>query len=98
MLTFTKSFKYTTPFILYFLCYLAFTNTGVYCWIPLIYVFFFIPVLELFIAPDPKNLDAVEEQLAKANKWYDIIIWMTVPLQFLWVYFVAPLASMLHMN
>jgi alkane 1-monooxygenase len=86
MLTFTKSFKYTTPFILYFLCYLAFTNTGVYCWIPLIYVFFFIPVLELFIAPDPKNLDAVEEQLAKANKWYDIIIWMTVPLQFISLY------------
>ena len=86
MLTFTKSFKYTTPFILYLLGYLAFTNTGVYCWIPLIYVFFFIPVLELFIAPDPKNLDAVEEQLAKANKWYDIIIWMTVPLQFISLY------------
>ncbi len=86
MLTFTKSFKYTTPFILYLLGYLAFSNTGIYCWIPLIYVFFFIPVLELFIAPDPKNLDAVEEQLAKANKWYDFIIWMTVPLQFISLY------------
>lgn len=86
MQTFTKSFKYTTPFVLYLLCYLAFTNAGIYCWIPLIYVFAFIPVLELFIAPDSKNLDAIEEQLAKSNKFYDIIIWMTVPLQFISLY------------
>ena len=83
MQSFIKIFKYTTPFILYFLCYLAFSNAGFYCWIPLIYVFFFIPVVELFIAPDPNNLDAVEEQLAKSNKLYDLIIWMTVPLQYL---------------
>lgn len=86
MLAFTKSFKYTTPFVLYLLGYLAFTGTGIFCWIPLIYVFVFIPTLELFIAPDPKNLDEVEEQLAKSNKWYDVIVWMTVPLQFLSLY------------
>ena len=83
MIAFIKSFKYTTPFVMYLLAYLAFTHTGILCWVPLVYVFFFIPILELFIAPDPKNLDAVEEQLAKSNKLYDIIIWMTVPLQFL---------------
>jgi len=42
--------------------------------------------LELFIAPDPKNMDAIEEQLAKDNKIYDFIIWMTVPLQFILLY------------
>ena len=40
----------------------------------------------MFIAPDPKNLDVVEEQLAKENKLYDIIIWLTVPLQFVLLY------------
>jgi alkane 1-monooxygenase len=39
--------------------------------------------VELFIAPDPKNLNEIEEQLAKSNKLYDIIIWLTVPLQYL---------------
>ena len=82
MIAFIKSFKYTTPFVLYLLSYLAFNNTGILCWVPLIYVFFIIPIVELFIAPDPKNLDAVEEQLAKDNKLYDIIIWLTVPLQY----------------
>jgi len=83
MIAFTKSFKYTTPFVLYLLSFLAFNNTGILCWVPLLYVFFFIPILELFIAPNPKNLDAIEEQLAKSNKLYDIIIWLTVPLQYL---------------
>ena len=86
MVAFIKSFKYTTPFVMYLLSYLAFNNTGILCWVPLLYVFFFIPILELFIAPDPKNLDVVEEQLAKENKLYDIIIWLTVPLQFVLLY------------
>jgi alkane 1-monooxygenase len=86
MVAFIKSFKYTTPFVMYILSYLAFNNTGILCWVPLLYVFFFIPILELFIAPDPKNLDVVEEQLAKENKLYDIIIWLTVPLQFVLLY------------
>lgn len=83
MIAFTKSFKYTIPFVLYLLSFLAFNNTGILCWVPLLYVFFFIPILELFIAPNPKNLDEVEEQLAKSNKFYDFIIWLTVPLQYL---------------
>lgn len=86
MIAFIKSFKYTTPFVLYLLSYLAFNNTGILCWVPLLYVFFFVPLLELFIAPDPKNLDAIEEQLAKSNRIYDFIIWMTVPLQYLLLY------------
>ncbi len=83
MIAFIKSFKYTTPFVLFIVSYLAFNNTGILCWVPLLYVFFFIPILELFIAPNPRNLDAIEEQLAKSNKLYDVIIWMTVPLQYL---------------
>ena len=83
MIAFIKSFKYTTPFVLYLLAFLAFSRTGIWCWIPILYVFFFIPIMELFIAPDPKNLDEVEEQLAKSNKLYDIIVWLTVPLQYL---------------
>ncbi len=87
MIAFTKAFKYITPFVLFILANMAFTHTGIYCWVPLLYVFFFIPLLELFIAPNPKNLDEIEEQLAKDNKWYDIIIWLTVPLQFMTLYF-----------
>jgi alkane 1-monooxygenase len=74
MQNFIKIFKYATPFVLYFLGYLSFTKSGWYCWTPLIYTFFMVPMAELFIAPNPANLDAAEDQLAKANQWYDIVV------------------------
>lgn len=88
MLSIANSFKYVTPFILYLLGIIAFTNKGIYCWLPLIYAFIMIPSIELFIKPDPKNLDAVEEALAKKNKVYDIILYLSVPLQYysLWIF------------
>ena len=86
MQKFIKLFKYVTPFVLYGLGYLSFTKTGWYAWTPLLYVFFIVPIVELFIAPDPVNLDAAEEQLAKANKWYDVLLWFTVPFQYFLLY------------
>ena len=86
MQNFIKIFKYATPFVLYFLGYLSFTKSGWYAWTPLLYTFFMVPMAELFIAPNPANLDAAEEQLAKANQWYDIVLWCTVPLQYFLLY------------
>ena len=83
MIAFIKAFKFITPFVLFLLGYLAFTHTGIICWVPLLYIFAFIPILELFIPPDSKNLTEVEEQLAKSNIWYDIMIALTVPFQYL---------------
>jgi alkane 1-monooxygenase len=45
-----------------------------------------VPLVELFIAPNPANLDAAEEQLAKANKGYDFILWCTIPFQYFLLY------------
>jgi len=86
MQNFIKIFKYATPFVLYGLGYLSFTKSGLYAWTPLIYVFLMVPLVELFIAPNPANLDAAEEQLAKANKWYDIVLWCTAPFQYFLLY------------
>jgi alkane 1-monooxygenase len=86
MQSFIKIFKYATPFVLYGLGYLSFTKSGFYTWTPLIYVFLMVPLVELFIAPNPANLDAAEEQMAKANKWYDVFLWCTVPFQYFLLY------------
>jgi alkane 1-monooxygenase len=45
-----------------------------------------VPLVELFIAPNHVNLDAAEEQLAKANKGYDFILWCTIPFQYFLLY------------
>ena len=84
-----KSFKYFTPFVLYILALLSFNGNGLICWTPLLYTFFLIPFVELFIKADPKNLDEVEEALAKKNKAYDLILYAAVIMQYysLWVFF-----------
>ena len=88
MITVIKSFKYLTPFALQALGILAFTNKGIYCWLPLLFTFFLVPLLELLIKPNSNNLDQVEEELAKKNKAYDFILYLAVILQYysLWLF------------
>lgn len=76
-----RPLRYITPYFLYVLAYLAFTKTGLYCWIPLIYLFFLIPLVELVFKPDENNLTDVEELVAKSNVFFDLVLWLTVPLQ-----------------
>jgi alkane 1-monooxygenase len=82
MINSVKAFKYLTPFVLYLLAYLSFTGTGIICWLPLLYIFFVIPSFELLIKPDAKNLEATEEDLAKKNKIYDYILYLSVICQY----------------
>ena len=76
-----RPLRYIIPYFLYVLAYLAFTKTGFYCWISLIYLFFLIPLVELLIKPDEKNLSEEEEKVAKSNPIFDYLLWLTVPLQ-----------------
>ncbi len=77
-----RVFKYLSPFLIYFGALVAFLSTGFVIWLPLIYSWFIIPLIELFIKPDPSNLSEAEEELAKKNRWYDILLYMVLPLQY----------------
>ena len=81
-----KSFKYLTPFVLYVLAMISFRGNGILCWLPLLYTFFVVPSVELLIKPDAKNLDEVEEALAKSNKSYDLILYAAVVMQYYSLY------------
>lgn len=88
MIRFVKPFQYASTFILFYLGYISFTSNGIYCWSPFLFSFFFVPGLELFIAPNAKNLSELEEQIEKSNKVFDFILYMVLPLQFiaLWLF------------
>lgn len=75
-------YKYLSPFILFVAAWYAFNHTGWITFIPVIYAFVFIPLIELFIRPDISNLNATEEELAKADKTYDYILYLILPLQY----------------
>jgi alkane 1-monooxygenase len=75
-------YKYLSPFILFLAAWLAFTNKGSVTFLPAIYAFVFIPLIELLIRPDVSNLSAAEEEMAKADKTYDYILYLILPLQY----------------
>lgn len=77
-----RVFKYLSPFILYYGSLVAFMASGFVIWIPLLYAWFIIPLIELFIKADESNLSGAEEELARQNKWYDILLYLVVPFQY----------------
>jgi alkane 1-monooxygenase len=77
-----RAFKYLSPFIIYIGAFRAFMVTGWEVWMPLVYAWIVIPLLELFIRPNPVNMTEAQEELAKADKTYDILLYFVVALQY----------------
>lgn len=77
-----RALKYFSSFIIYLGAFYAFTNTGWLVWLPLIYAWVFVPLVELLFKPDSSNLSEIEEELAKKDKTYDILLHIVVPLQY----------------
>ncbi len=75
-------YKYLSPLIVFILSWISFTQTGWITYLPVLYAFVLIPFLELFIKPDSGNLSQAEEELAKADRVYDYILYLIVPLQY----------------
>ncbi len=78
-----RLFKYFSPSLLYAGALAAFAAQGFAVWLPLVYAWVVIPVLELFIRPDATNLSAAEEEMAKKARWYDYLLYAIVPLQYI---------------
>lgn len=77
-----KAFKYLSPLSFYLLAYFSFTGKGWAAWYPLIYAWLAIPLLELFLSPDEKKLEAAESLMAKHHPVYDFMLYLIVPLQY----------------
>ena len=73
---------YLVPFIFYALALFSFDQSGILSWLPVLYAFLFIPLFELLIKPNARNLEKVEEELALVNPLYDYILYLAVILQY----------------
>ena len=58
-----------------------------------IYAFAMVPFLELFFKPNPKNLSKAEMELVKADRLYDYLVYLVVPVQYAMVFFFCYLVS-----
>lgn len=91
---YTRLLRYLPSFLLWVGTALAFSRAGWYTWIPVIYGFLVLPVLELILPPDPSNLSPEESKAAARNPWFTRFLYATVPLQYGWlVWFLFSLSE-----
>ena len=77
-----RTYKYALPFLMYAFAIAALFSRGLFVFMPLVYAWLVIPLLELLVKPDNKNMSAAEEELAKHNAAYDYFLYAIVPLQY----------------
>ncbi|MBI5371047.1 MAG: alkane 1-monooxygenase [Sphingobacteriales bacterium] len=82
----TKAFKYLAPFVIFIGAWHSFSVTGWQIWLPLGWAWIIIPVTELFIRPNPANMSAAEEELAKKDRTYDFLLYSIVILQYMMLF------------
>jgi len=81
-----RALKYATPLIIFAGAYHSFTSTGFTIFLPLIYAWVFIPIFELIVKPDDRNMDAAEEEMAREDRLYDIWLYIVVAFQYIALY------------
>ncbi len=74
--------KYASVYISIAVLLFAMAMGGWWTFIGPLYVFGFIPLMELIIPGSTTNFSQAEEEMAKKDIKYDLVVWSVVPLQF----------------
>ena len=82
-----EGLKYLLVFTLPVLTYFSFHARGWWTFAPFIEAFVAIPLLELLFQPNASNISKEEEQKRKSDRYYDLLIYSTIPIQLAFVYF-----------
>ena len=75
-----RKFKYFAAFIVPILGIITFNTSGVYAFAGLFFLYVFVPVLEQFLPKNTYNLNEVEKDLAKKDVFFDLVLYLSVPL------------------
>lgn len=83
-----RAIKYLVPFIFFISAIRSFHATyWLEVWLPMLIAWVGIPVAELLLKPDPSNMNAAEEEMARKNQMYDWLLYLVVPMQYTSLYF-----------
>lgn len=81
---------YSIPLVTFFSLY----QGGWYTYVAIAYAFGLLPFLELFTRGTKENMDEIEEELAKENRRYDLILYGLVPFHiFILCYFLFRISA-----
>ena len=78
--------KYFAAYVVPIIALFTFNVTGIYAYFGIVFVFVVIPVLEMIITPNTYNLSETEKELAKESSFYDIVIYLLVPIHLFVIY------------
>lgn len=87
-----RALKYISVYTLPITVVIAFTQQGIWTFLPIVYAFGFIPLLELLIPPQEQNLTEMEESAVLHDPIYDWLLYLVVPVQYailIWFFFVV---------
>lgn len=94
-----KVLKYISPAIVYVLAFIAFSFSGWLTWLAIIYAWILLPLIELILKPDTKNLNEAEAEIAKDDRYYDYLLYFFVALQFVGlIYFLFVMKNALQLS
>jgi alkane 1-monooxygenase len=88
-----KKLKYLTILLLPITVAVSFTNEGWLVHLPVIVFFVLIPILELLFPSDNKNLEEKEKLLAEKDPFYNLLLYLMVPLQVAYLFWFLKLES-----
>jgi alkane 1-monooxygenase len=88
-----KRLKYFGAILLSTTVVVAFEFNGVLTYLPLLFSFGFIPVLELFFKPNANNLNVEQRKAYATNPYFKWLLYSIVPLQFFFVYYFLTVIS-----
>ena len=81
-----RALKYLIPFVFFASAIRSFNSNGWIVWLPMMIAWIIIPLLEVLIKPIPANMSAAEEELARKNKSYDLLLYLVVIFQYIVLY------------
>ena len=81
-----KKFKYFGAYIVPILGLLTFNSTGFIAYFTIIFLYIIIPILEYFLPPNKDNLESIEKNLAYKDTFYDLVLYISVPLHLFVIY------------
>ncbi|MGB1247391.1 MAG: alkane 1-monooxygenase [Chitinophagales bacterium] len=82
-----RALKYLSALAIPIIVIICLMMGGWWTWGGLLFSFGVLPALELVLPFSTKNMDKVEEAMAKKDKLYDFIVWLIVPVQYFLVFY-----------
>jgi alkane 1-monooxygenase len=89
-----RALKYLLVFTLPLAVGLSWERTGWITFVPVLYAFGLIPLLELFLPANQSNLNPMEVDRVRANPLYNLLLYLVVPLQYVFLFiFIQKMAD-----